>query len=137
MKIFTSDVNDERDRFNTRVTDIRRGSEMAFGRLSGRWKIVKWNRINNPKFATKVAEAAAALHNICQLRTTVYDEGWEAETGVETDRRVGMQRALRDARRLANRPIANPAATAAMREAETAREALVAYAKVNARQPGV
>lgn len=133
MKIFADERgNPMRKDFNDRVISCRRGSELAFGRYSGRWKIVKWNKINNPEFATVVAKAAAALHNICQARSTEYRQGWEAETDPrrqqkEQDRAAGMRAAMQAARTAANNPITNAESRSEKQAAAAVRNALVAY----------
>ena len=102
----------------------RRNSEIGYARYSGRWKAVPWNNISNPAFATLVAKAAAALHNICQARCTENRQGWEADTHPnrirkEQERAQGMRRAFQAARRA----VVLPAEDAA----EDVRRVLVAY----------
>ena len=51
--------------FNEAVNAARKVSEIAFGRLNGRFHILD-NHINDPLFASDIALSCAALHNICE-----------------------------------------------------------------------
>lgn len=126
----------DKERLNTRITNIRRGSEMAFARYSGRWKIVKWNNISDPDFATEVSRAAAALHNICQTRSTVYRDGWQDETDprriqVQQQRATAVRAEQQRLNMAAARPVLNPGSRRDLADGERVRNALLAYARVH------
>ncbi|KAI8462748.1 MAG: hypothetical protein J3K34DRAFT_462769 [Monoraphidium minutum] len=123
IKVIPDGGDADKRRFNTRITNLRRGSEMAFARYSGRWKIVKWNHINDPTFATLVSKAAAALHNICQDRDTRYSDGWQDETDPRriqlVQQRAAAMRAEQQRRRTAAaRPVVNTGSLTTRNEGE-------------------
>lgn len=129
IKCYDPPNNPDQALFNEAVKAARQRSELGFGRYSGRWKIVKWNRVSDPQFAIKVAQAAAALHNICQLRRCKYSRGWEdvAETDEQLADRAAIQAVLQAGRAAADRPMADLDTAHAKRAAVKTRAALCTY----------
>lgn len=110
--------------FNAAVTAARQASELAFGRYSGRWKVVKVNEITNPQRAIETAKAAAALHNICQLRRTEFLDAWRDP---QPPSAAAVAEVVQAARTAAARPVPNRHTNRARAAAEKARDALCAY----------
>ena len=67
-------AQDELDvRFSCRLINVRRGSELGFGGLKGRWKFMEKNKTyGDPRFVTKCAEVCCALHNFLTKRGRIY-----------------------------------------------------------------
>jgi len=84
--------------------------ENAFGRLRGRWNVLRFIAAN-PMLAAAVQEVTVALHNFLEARDADYEEEWEeasdntpdVEVGVQTDdaqRTAGAARRMRLVRAL-------------------------------------
>lgn len=66
------------------MTDCRRCSERAFGRLKGRWAFcTRTKTYGNPCLVQTIIEACCGLHNWLAMRKTEFDgkevqpEGWQ------------------------------------------------------------
>ena len=62
--------------FNAAVSAARKVSEIAFGRLKGRFHILVDNRINDPLFTSDTALSCAVLHNVCSRAKCPFETSW-------------------------------------------------------------
>ena len=62
--------------FNASVNQGRKVVEQTFGRLKGRFRIVKTNFIRDPEFAAKVAMLCCSLHNLCTRGNVPFFDSW-------------------------------------------------------------
>ena len=63
--------------FNAAVNAARKVSEIAFGRLKGRYHILVDNHINDPLFASDIALSCAALHNVNAQNVLLKHRGFQ------------------------------------------------------------
>lgn len=62
--------------------------ESAFGRLKGRWWILRFPRLHDPAFMRTLTVVCCYLHNFCELEKEVCDRDWRRgcrRVGDETD----------------------------------------------------
>lgn len=103
--------------------------KIMWGRLSGRWHVIKNNNINDNGFATCTAKAAAALHNICEEQRAWYQQGWEVDADADRHAvaaaRSAARRAAAALRTCARLPtnLSDLASVAVRRQAEAVRQA--------------
>ena len=63
--------------FNYNLIHTIRVVEQAFGRLKGRWKIMKGQcNVNDPVFVRQVAKVCCALLNVCERHQCHFEVGW-------------------------------------------------------------
>ena len=62
--------------FNSAVNQGRKVVETAFGRLKGRFRVLKSNFIRDPEFAAEVAMLCCALHNMCTRARVEFFDSW-------------------------------------------------------------
>lgn len=54
----------------------RRVVENAFGRLKGRFRLLKSSEMNDPDFHTDCILVCCALHNVCERHNDIFEDDW-------------------------------------------------------------
>jgi hypothetical protein len=71
--------------YNYSHVRTRRVVEQAFGRLKGRFHVLKHNEYNDPDFMSDVTLVCCALHNLCERHMDPFeDDWWPAESNEPT-----------------------------------------------------
>lgn len=68
--------------YNFAHTRTRRVVENAFGRLKGRFQVLRSSQMNDPEFHTDIIMVCCALHNICERNNDDFEEDWFADPNV-------------------------------------------------------
>jgi hypothetical protein len=72
--------------FNKRLTNCRRLSEMAFGRLKGRWSVCTRNKsYYDPQLCKSIVEACCGLHNFLECRGRPMPDGFVENGNIEIE----------------------------------------------------
>ena len=73
--------------FNYALIRTRRVVEQAFGRLKGRWKIIRWmqSELRNICTSSRVALVCCALHNVCERHQCPFENAWLPDSSAYTD----------------------------------------------------
>jgi hypothetical protein len=81
-----ADVRDDPAKleFNKRLTNCRRLSEMAFGRLKGRWSVCIRNKsYYDPQLCKVIVEACCGLQNFLESKRRQMPDGFVEDQDVE------------------------------------------------------
>ena len=54
----------------------RRVVENAFGRLKGRFRVLKQGKLNDPRWVMQITKVCCALHNMCERCNSPYEKSW-------------------------------------------------------------
>ena len=54
----------------------KRVIENAFGRLKGRFRVLKAGKLNDPSWVTQITKVCCALHNMCERYNSYYHDDW-------------------------------------------------------------
>ena len=78
MKNILGDPLDHTDEhaYNYCHVRTRRVIENAFGRLKGRFRVLKGGKLNDPAWVTQIAKVCCALHNMCERYKSDYHDEW-------------------------------------------------------------
>lgn len=77
-------------RFSHLHAEMRVVVENAFGRLKGRWNVLRFIAAH-PVLAAAVQEVTVALQNFLEARDADYEEEWEGVIDDTPDMEVGVQ----------------------------------------------
>jgi hypothetical protein len=93
----------EEHAYNYAHVRTRRVVENAFGRLKGRFQVLRSSQMNDPEFHTDCTLVCCALHNCCERHSDHFEDDWfpapEAEEagphlgGVQAETRAAIVRA--------------------------------------------
>ena len=76
--------------YNWAHVRTRRVVENAFGRLKGRFQVLRSSQMNDPKFHTDIILVCCALHNICERHRDPFEQDWfPAPDGGPADPNIG------------------------------------------------
>ena len=70
--------------FNYSLIRCRRVVESAYGRLKGRWWVLRKGNMTDPNFLSAVTLVCCALHNICEQRGVLFDDSTREEEAEAT-----------------------------------------------------
>ena len=66
-------------KFNYQLSRARIVTEIAFGRLKGRWRCLLKRNDTAQKYLIQQVAACCALHNICEVHMDGFDESWQID----------------------------------------------------------
>ena len=64
-------------KFNYQLSRARIVTEIAFGRLKGRWRCLLKRNDTGQQYLVQVVAACCILHNICEVHNDGFDENWQ------------------------------------------------------------
>lgn len=71
-------------KFNYQLSRARIVTEIAFGRLKGRWRCLLKRNDTAMHYLTKQVAACCVLHNLCEIHMDTFDESWEVDISSTT-----------------------------------------------------